>query len=240
MGNDWFEFRQFRIEQPENVFRVGTDGVLLGAWAGGESDSVRSVLDIGTGTGLIAIMMAQRFPGASVVAIEPDRASFEAAAANVAASKWSRSVEVINSSLHEYAGTCSRKFDLIVTNPPFFTGSLKNPDPVKASFRHAGELTPATILEQSRGIMAEGGLLSLILPWAEGNVMVAEAATTGLFCSRMLKVRSLSGSPFTRLVLEFASTRVTPSVKILTMGHPSHGGYTRDYIELTRQFYLNL
>jgi len=239
MGNDWFEFREFRIDQPENVFRVGTDGVLLGAWAAAEHTKVRTILDVGTGTGLIALMMAQRFPEAIITAIEPDRASFEAAKTNVAASKWHSSVKVINSSLQEFAVSCKGKFDLIVTNPPFFTGSLRNPDPVKASFRHAGELTTAAIIENSRRVMAERGILSVVLPWAEGNVMIAEAAASGLFCSGMLKVRPLHGSSFSRLLLEFTDRRVTPSVRILTMGHPSHGGYTRDYTELTSQFYLN-
>ncbi|MFO7575283.1 MAG: methyltransferase [Bacteroidales bacterium] len=239
MGNDWFEFKEFRIDQPENVFRVGTDGVLIGAWAAAKQPEVRTILDVGTGTGLIALMMAQRFPGAVIKAIEPDRPSFEAAEANVVTSKWSTSVEVINSSLQEFASGYSGKFDLIVTNPPFFTGSLKNPDPAKASFRHAGALNTSMILEHSRGIMAEGGLLSLILPWAEGNVLVAEAAATGLYCSRMVKVRPFSNSPFNRVLLEFSCERTHPSVKILTVGHPSKGGYSRDYMELTGEFYLN-
>ena len=243
MANDYFEFKHFRINQPGNVFRVGTDGVLLGAWAGAEAagGTVGSILDVGTGTGLIALMLAQRFPGASVTAIEPDKASFEAAALNVAASKWSNSVEVINSSLQEFALSCSGEFDLIVSNPPFFTGSLKNPDPVMASFRHSdsGDLTTAIILEHSRRLLAESGLLSLILPWAEGNVMIAEAATMGHYCSRMVKIRPFHNSPFNRVLLEFTSERTSPSVKILTMGHPAKGGYSRDYIELTKEFYLN-
>jgi tRNA1Val (adenine37-N6)-methyltransferase len=239
MGNDWFEFKEFRIDQPENVFRVGTDGVLLGAWAGAKNDGVKRILDVGTGTGLIALMMAQRFPDAVITAIEPDKTSYEASKANVAASKWSSSIEVINSSLQEFASGCPGRFDLIVTNPPFFAGSLKNPDPVKASFRHAGELTTSVILEHSKSIMAGGGLLSLILPWTEGNVMIAEAAASGIYCNRMLKVRPLHVAKFNRLLLEFTTKKEPPSVRILTIGHQSHGGYTRDYIELTREFYLN-
>lgn len=239
MGNDWFEFRQFRIDQPENVFRVGTDGVLLGAWAAAEHCRVGTILDVGAGTGLIALMLAQRFPGAIITAIEPDKTSYEAAKANVAASKWSSSVEVINSSLQEFAVSCGGKFDLIVTNPPFFTGSLKNPDPVKASFRHTVELTTSAILEHSKSIMAECGLLSLILPWAEGNVMIAAAAAAGLFCSRMVKIRPFHNSPFNRVLVEFSYKRTHPSVKILTTGHPAKGGYSRDYIGLTKEFYLN-
>lgn len=241
MANDWFEFKQFRITQTDGVFRVGTDGVLLGAWAGAEQavGGIRSILDVGTGTGLIALMMAQRFPEATITAIEPDKASREVAVRNVNASPWAGSIEVLNVSLEEYSAKCTSRFDLIVTNPPFFSASLINPDPHKASFRHAGTLTSAAIIENSLRIMAEGGSLSVIMPWAEGNVMVAEAASAGLFCSRMVKVRSLHTSPFSRLLLEFSTRRVSPSVRILTMGHPSHGGYTNDYVELTRDFYLN-
>ena len=239
MGNDWFEFKHFRIDQQGDVFRVGTDGVLLGAWAAADSQRVKRILDIGTGTGLLALMLAQRFPGAAITAIEPHKSSWEVAVRNVRASPWAGTIEVLNTSLEEYSAHCTSSYDLVVTNPPFFSGSLKNPDPHKSSFRHAGELTTAAMIEDSLKVMTKEGVLSVIMPWAEGNVMVAEAAAAGLFCSRMVKVRPLHSSPFSRLLLEFTTLRVPPVVRILTMGHPSHGGYTNDYVDLTRDFYLN-
>lgn len=237
MSNHWFEFRQFRIDQPAGVFRVGTDGVLLGAWAGaGRSDAV-SILDIGTGTGLIALMLAQRFPQALITAIEPDKESFEVATGNATASPWHDRITVINSSLDEYLSSGPEEYNLIVSNPPFYNHALKNPDPRKASFRHSGSLSVNDIVAAARSLLAGTGALSLVLPWAEGNVAVANAALAGLYCSRMTKVRPLAASPFNRLLLEVEREKPGCAVNILTLGHPSHGGYTRDYIELTRDFY---
>jgi tRNA1Val (adenine37-N6)-methyltransferase len=239
MGNDRFDFKQFTIRQPENVFRVGTDGVLLGAWAAtGGSDPGR-ILDIGTGTGLIALMMAQRFPQASITAIEPDRDSYQTAAANVSMSPWPVAIGVLNLTLEEFAASTRDRFDLVVANPPFFRDALKNPDPAKAGFRHAGALTTKMIIDHSGALLREDGRLCMVLPWAEGNVFIAEAALKGLYCSAMVKVRPLPHSPFNRMLLEFTKDRRVPRVKILTLGHPSKGGYTEDYMDLTREFYLS-
>lgn len=240
MGNSWFEFRQFRIEQPGGVFRVGTDGVLLGAWAGASIRSPMRLLDVGTGTGLIAIMLAQRFPDARITAIEPDPESVSVAEINAAASPWSDRIEIINESLSAFTAGKPGVYDLIVSNPPYFSESLKNPDPRKASFRHAGTLTPDGLFKASEELLSPGGALCLIMPWAEGNVAVAAAAASGLYCNRMTRIRPLSASPFNRLLLEFVRTKTGCSVNILTTGHPSHGGYTRDYTELTRDFYPGL
>ncbi len=239
MGNDRFDFKQFTIRQPENVFRVGTDGVLLGAWAAtGGSDPGR-ILDIGTGTGLIALMMAQRFPQASITAIEPDRDSYQAAAANIRMSPWPEAIVVLDLAFEEFAASAGDRFDLVVANPPFFRDALKNPDPVKAGFRHAGSLTTKMIIDHSGALLTEDGRLCMVLPWAEGNVFIAEAALKGLYCSAMVKVRPLPHSPFNRMLLEFTKERSVPRVNILTIGHPSKGGYTEDYMDLTREFYLN-
>ncbi|MBE0675098.1 MAG: methyltransferase [Bacteroidales bacterium] len=238
MGNDYFEFKQFRITQPQNVFRVGTDGVLLGAWAGSESIGVKRILDVGTGTGLLALMMAQRFPEASVTAIEPESESFRAAWQNVSDSKWKPRIEVLNLSFNDYVDTYPGKFDIIITNPPFFKSSLRNPDPVKAGFRHVDTLSFEMITSLSKKLLDDNGRLCIVLPWAEGNVFIANAVFDGFFCSRMAKVRPLLNSRFNRLLLEFTGVKCTPVVNILTLGHPSHGGYSVDYRDLTKEFYI--
>ena len=126
MSNNYFRFKQFTIYQKQSVFKVGTDGVLLGACADLTGGS--RILDVGTGTGLIAIMAAQR-SDASIVAIEPELLSFQQACENVMNCKWKNRIEVINSRLIEYSVGCTEKFSVMISNPPFFRNSLKNLDP---------------------------------------------------------------------------------------------------------------
>jgi tRNA1Val (adenine37-N6)-methyltransferase len=235
MANNYFNFRQFSINQSGTVFRVGTDGVLLGAWA--ETAGASTVLDIGTGTGLIAIMIAQREPDAVITAIEPDRDSFDTAMMNISASPWTDRIEAKNLTLKKFTESTDQKFDLIVSNPPYFTGSLRNRDEIKAGFRHSFSLPHDELVNSALHLLSENGILSLILPYAEGTLFVAEAAFAGLYCCRMTRVKPLPRSPVNRLLLEFSRTRITPSLKILTIGHPSSGGHSKDYIEIVKEFY---
>jgi tRNA1Val (adenine37-N6)-methyltransferase len=237
MGNNYFKFKQFTINQNNDVFRVGTDGVLLGAWTG--TEGVRSVLDIGTGTGLIALMLAQRIPDATIVALEPDEESFLCAEANVKKAGADGAITLKRADLISFAQENDTIFELIITNPPYFSDSLRNPDPVKAGFRHSFSLPSSEIISFAVRFLSENGRLSLILPYTEGNVFVAEAALSGLYCIRMTKVRALHNSDPNRLLLEFSRQRKPLSVKILTIGHPAHGGYTAEYKDLTKEFYLN-
>jgi tRNA1Val (adenine37-N6)-methyltransferase len=238
MANSYFKFKQFKITQSDNVFRVGTDGVLLGAWT--NTEGVSSVLDVGTGTGLIALMIAQRLPEVAIVAIEPSYESFTCASENVKNSPWGSLITLKNQSLRDYDNDNNDVFfDLIVSNPPFFENSLTNPDQEKARFRHAFSLPAEEIISFSARRLSANGRLSIILPYAEGNVFVATASFAGLYCSRMTRVRPLKSSHPNRLLLEFKRQHEQPVTKILTIGHPDHGGYTLDYVELTKEFYLN-
>ena len=189
MANNYFKFKQFTINQTPDVFRVGTDGVLLGAWAG--TEGVRSVLDIGTGTGLIALMLSHRIPEATIYALEPDDNSFICARANIEKAGKDEAIALLKTALIDFSPPGQTLFDLIVSNPPFFAGSLENPDPAKARFRHNFALPSSEIIQFAVKFLTESGRLSLVLPYAEGNVFVAEAASSGLYCTRITKVRSL-------------------------------------------------
>lgn len=237
MGNNYFKFKQFTISQTSDVFRVGTDGVLLGAWV--RTDGVRSLLDIGTGTGLIALMLSYRVPEAMIFALEPDENSFNCARANIERAGKDEVITLHKTALNDFLPPAQTLFDLIISNPPFFAESLENPDPQKARFRHNFALPSSEILNFAVKYLTANGRLVLVLPYAEGNVFVAEAASSGLYCTRMTKVRSLYESGPNRLLLEFSRHRKPVSVKILTIGHPDHGGYTAEYKEITRDFYLN-
>jgi tRNA1Val (adenine37-N6)-methyltransferase len=233
MANNYFSFKQFTIRQDKAAFKVGTDGVLLGASA--DINNVSRILDIGTGTGLVAIMLAQRCD-ADIVAIEPDHDSFIQSLENVNLCRWKERIKVENSDLQNYQP--AEKFDLIVSNPPFFSDSLKNPDPRKSYSRHNDSLTNDELLNCVSRLMAEGGRLQVIMPYIEGNIFIAEAIEYGFFCNSVLKIRPLPSSDIRGMILIFSRQRLNPTEKFLTIEHGSRHEFTEDYKNLTRDFYL--
>lgn len=234
MVNSYFRFKQFTIYQDKCVFKVGTDGVLLGASA--DISGVKTVLDIGTGTGLIALMMAQR-SDAEITAIEPDHESFSQACKNIAGSKWGERIKVINSTLQDFHPDPLR-FDLIISNPPFFTDSLRNPDQAKATARHNVLLNNEDLLKGAVRLMAEGGRLQVIMPYAEGNILIAEAQCYGLYCNNILKIKPLPTSEIRRLILTFSRDMMKPNESFLTIEKGKRHEFTEEYRNLTREFYL--
>lgn len=234
MVNSYFKFKQFTIHQDKCAFKVGTDGVLLGAWA--DVSGRKRILDIGTGTGLVALMIAQR-SDAEIIAIEPDYDSFIQAAENVRRSKWSRRIKVENTHLQDYIPDNSR-FDLIVTNPPYFIDSLKNPDPAKSKARHNDSLTHSDILKGAGRLLDKDGLLQLILPYDEGNIFIAEAQEYGFYCSNILKIRPTQSAVIRRLILGFSRKTGMPAEHFLTIEKGKRHEFTDDYISLTKDFYL--
>jgi tRNA1Val (adenine37-N6)-methyltransferase len=234
MSNTYFKFKQFTIIQDKCAFKVGTDGVLLGACT--DVTGRKKILDIGTGTGLIALMLAQRC-NAQIVAIEPDNDSFIQASENVKSSKWSDRIKVENCTIQDYI-TDGTKFDLAVTNPPYFIDSLKNPDPVKSHTRHNGTLSHPDILEAANRLLDENGILKLILPFDEGNIFIAEATGYGFFCNNIIKIRPTPSSEIRRLILGFGRKKGKPAEHFLIIEKGKRHDFTDDYVSLTKDFYL--
>jgi tRNA1Val (adenine37-N6)-methyltransferase len=234
MANSYFRFKQFTINQDKCAFKVGTDGVLLGAYAG--VTGRMKILDIGTGTGLVALMLAQRCD-AEITAIEPDYDSFIQASENIRLSKWASRIRVENCTMQNYFPD-KIKFDLIVTNPPYFVDSLKNPDPNKSNARHNDSLTHSDILTGAGRLLEEDGVLQLILPYDEGNIFIAEAQEYGFFCNSILKIRPIPSSEIRRLILGFSRKREKTSEHFLTIEKGRRHEFTEEYISLTKEFYL--
>jgi tRNA1Val (adenine37-N6)-methyltransferase len=234
MANDYFSFKQFTIFQNKSAFKVGTDGVLLGAIA--DATGAKRILDIGSGTGLISIMLAQRCD-AAITAIEPDDDSFIQTCENVNICKWHNRINVIHIRLQDFNPE-RVKFDLIVTNPPYFYDSLKNPDPRRSAARHNDSLTSDEILNSASRLLKEEGRLQLIMPYIEGNVFIAEANKYGLYCSRILKIKPLPTSDVRRLILTFSRFTEKTSESFLTIEHGKRHEFTEEYINLTKDFYL--
>jgi tRNA1Val (adenine37-N6)-methyltransferase len=234
MAGNNFRFKQFTIFQDKSAFKVGTDGVLLGAAA--NISGAGRILDIGTGTGLIALMLAQRCD-AMITAIEPDNASFIQASENIRRSNWKGRIKVINCRLQDLVPGDGR-FDLIVSNPPYFIDSLKNPEPSKSNARHNGNLTQSDILESMKDLLAEIGRLQVIMPYAEGNLFIASAAGYGLYCNDILKIKPLPTSPVKRLILSFSREKIKVTERFLVIEKGKRHDFTEDYVNLTKDFYL--
>jgi tRNA1Val (adenine37-N6)-methyltransferase len=234
MSNNQFNFKQFTINQDKSAFKVGTDGVLLGASA--DTDGVRNILDIGSGTGLISLMLAQRC-NAEITAIEPDYESFLQTCENVNRSPWSERIKVIHTNFQNLELNTGR-FDMIVTNPPFFKDSLKNPDPRKSAARHDEYLSNEEILQGTLKFMKEDGTLQLILPYVEGNIFIAKAHKYGFYCNSIIKVKPVPSAEIRRLILKFSSVQKKPSESFLTIEHGKRHEFTEEYVDLTKEFYL--
>ena len=219
-----FRFKQFYIEDNKCAMKVGTDGVLLGAWC----PKGTRILDVGTGSGLIARMLMQRYPEAEVEGIDIDEAAVEQAREN--------GVKAYCSSLQNWQGS----YDLIVSNPPYFQNSLKNPDKGREMARHTDTLSYAELIQHSARLLQEGGRLALILPAEAENEMREIAARYSLYCTRATRVYSKETKPVRRVLLSFVMTTVRNddmATDTLVL-EDEKGGRSLPYQELCRDFYL--
>jgi tRNA1Val (adenine37-N6)-methyltransferase len=236
MPNNYFDFKQFSIKQEMSAFKVGTDGVLLGACA--DLIGAGRIVDAGTGTGLIAIMVAQRCL-ADIVAVEPDKNSCLEASQNINNCKWHSRIKAENLELQEFASRSSEKFDIVISNPPYFRDSLLNPDTRKSAARHTYSLSSTDILKASGSLLNEDGNLQLILPYEEGTLFIAEAGDYGFFCNSSIKVKPNPTGKIIRLILKFERRKKAVYEKFLTIETGVRHSYSKEYKEITKDFYLN-
>lgn len=237
MGNSYFSFKRFTVHQSRSAMKVGTDGVLLGAWWQ-PSPGIRTVLDIGCGTGLIALMAAQRCPEARIDAIDIDAPSCEDAQFNFNESPWAERLHLHNLPLQQYVRGCPLRYDHILSNPPYFNNSLLSPDPSRTRARHSDSLPYGDLAEGCSLLLAPGGALSVILPTEEGRIFAETARRTGLYPVRSTQVRTRPGTPPKRILLEFRREKGPVQESLLVMEEPENGHYTEAYKALTRDFYL--
>ena len=203
--------------------KVGTDGVLLGAWAHGG----RRLLDAGTGTGVIALMLAQRFAEGQVTAIDIDEGAVRQATENVGKSPFADRVTVRQASLQEHEG----EYDAVVCNPPFFISSLKAPDEQRSIARHATTLSYAELMQAAWRLLADGGELSVVVPFDYRQRMEDEATFVGFFPSRVCAIKTVVRKPVRRFLLSFRKHPCERVLETMTMGDDY-------YQQLTKDFYL--
>jgi tRNA1Val (adenine37-N6)-methyltransferase len=235
--NKYFQFKQFKIIQEKAAMKVNTDGVLLGAWS--NIHEVGTVLDIGTGTGMIALMIAQRCD-AIITGVEIEKNAAEEAVQNVRNSKWGNRIIIQNCSFQYFAANTNDKFDLIVSNPPFFSNGIKNADPHLSMARHNHMLSFADIITGSTKLLSENGRLALILPFDQANGFVEKAKVYGLFLNRVTEVSPFPDKEPNRILMEFGKTGTFVQKAQMSVFDYSKTEYSDEFITLTRDFYLKL
>lgn len=219
--------------------KVGTDGVLLGAWATANQTS-GNLLDIGCGSGLISLMLAQRFPEATIDAIDLDEGAYIQTKENASLSAFEQRIQVFHQSLNAYAATCTKTYDLIVSNPPYFINSLKAPDLKRNLARHTDSLSVDDLIHDSAPLLKPNGKLALVLPYEQMSALETAIARENLFFQRITAVIPVVGGAPKRLLAEIGREKLTqPEVSELTIEISRHQ-YTEDYINLTKDFYLKM
>ena len=237
MSNPFFRFKQFTIYHDRCAMKVGTDGVLLGAWVA--ADNCIHILDVGTGSGLIALMLAQRNMNAEVTAIDIDQNAFLQARDNVNASPYMKRINVINTSFQQFALHPPRLFDLIVSNPPFFSRSLLPPDAGRAHARHSVSLSLDDLLQGAECCLSQDGRLALILP-AERLPELQQMSESHSFCLRRLThVVPSPGKAAGRVLAELSRSEGMLEESQLLIEESRHH-YTPQFTALVRDFYLNI
>lgn len=233
-GNSFFQFKQFVVNQQDCAMKVGTDGVLLGAWFSFPKDG--SVLDIGTGTGLVALMAAQRGAG-SVTAVEIDEKAASQAMANVADSPWKERIEVVCSDIAKY-GVEGAKFGAVVCNPPYFRDSLRSPDSVRSQARHNDTLSYEALADSVVRLLDEEGLFSLVLPSDAATAFVTIAAKRELYLCRRTNVVTKEGNVPKRVLLAFRKQQLLSFKEDELVMFDADNRETVEYIGLVKDFYL--
>lgn len=237
MPNPYFSFKQFTVYHHRCAMKVGIDGVLLGAWANAEKTS--SILDIGTGSGLIALMLAQRSQ-AQITAIDIEPNAIVQAIENTESSPWKERIAVKEVSLQDFAEQTSDKFDLIVSNPPYFINSLKNPDENRSTARHTDTLTHTDLMLNAAKLLSPDGRICLILPVNEGLECVAFAKKAGINCHKMVYVHPKPNAEAKRLLLEFGFADTEIKTTKLEIETSERHQYSDEFTALAKDYYLKL
>lgn len=235
MSNSYFQFKQFAVWHNECAMRVGTDGVLLGAWT--KVSDVKNVLDVGTGSGLIALMIAQRNMDADITGIELDKSAALQAQKNINNSPWKRRINIIYGDYKRFVA--NKKFDLIVSNPPYFSDSLKSPENERNTARHTDNLQYDDLIYKSAALLTSNGQLSIIIPTVVKDIVKEIASNCHLYLTRQTDVRTVAGAVPKRTLLNFSFNESECDRGDLTIELSRHV-YTKEYIDLTKDYYLNM
>jgi tRNA1Val (adenine37-N6)-methyltransferase len=236
VANDYFQFKQFLIKQDQCAMKVCTDSCVLGAAV--EVSGAKRILDIGAGTGLLSLMVAQRTPeDTQIEAVEIDQAAAQQAKSNIAKSPWAGRITLHAQSLQEFKQTNPAPFDVIISNPPFFQASLKSADTAKNVAKHTQTLSFTEILQFAQKYLAPTGLLHILLPPYEAKVLEREAHQLGFYTQHILWLEATLGGKLLRAIHSYTKTPAPLTQSRLPVREKDNA-YTATFQELLRQYYL--
>jgi tRNA1Val (adenine37-N6)-methyltransferase len=230
-----FRFKQFTVYQDLAAMKVGTDGVLLGAWA--NVNKAQNILDIGTGSGLIALMLAQRNKSALIDAIEINKDACQQAKYNFEISPWKQRLTAVHTSLQKYK--TNKRYDIIVSNPPFFDENVPAKNQARQTARHSDSLNLTELLNNSLRLLSVQGQIFLILPKNKETELLDIAQQKELYPQQIVDVKGTKTSPVKRILVALSKQELTCKHSELIIEISRHH-YTAEYIRLTKEYYLKM
>ena len=236
--NKPFQFKQFTISQDKCAMKIGTDGVLLGAWTSVDNNPF-SILDIGSGTGVLSLMLAQRSLAQQIEAIEIDDDAYEQCSENFENSPWNDRLFCYHASLLEFVEEVDDEFDLIICNPPFYSEDYKTDNKSRDLARFNDAMPFEHLIYAVVNLLAEHGIFSVVIPFKEEEKFIELASKVGLFVNRSLHVKGHPDSETKRILIEFSFRETDIETSELIIETSRHQ-YTEDYINLTKDFYLKM
>jgi len=236
--NKPFKFKQFTIHQDKCAMKIGTDGVLLGAWTSIEN-TPNSILDIGTGTGIIALQLAQRSDAIIIDAIEIDDSAYEQAVENFENSDWGDRLFCYHASLQEFSQEIDEKYNLIISNPPFYNDKFETDNISRNRARFTSSLSFKNLLSFVSKLLSENGTFSVIIPFKEEQNFIDLAKKNNLFLNRICRVKGNKFSEIKRSLIALSFLRSKTKIEELTIEIERHQ-YTNEYVNLVKGFYLKM
>ena len=234
-----FQFKQFSVEQDRCAMKIGTDGVLLGAWSP-IPDNVFSVLDVGAGTGIIALMLAQRTNAEQIDALEIDEEAYEQAVENFENSPWGDRLFCFHAGLDEFMEEPEDEYDLIISNPPFYTEDYKTENEQRDLARFSDAMPFEDLVEAADLLLSQNGIFSVIIPYKEEEKFIALAKDFDLFPVKITRVKGTPATEMKRSLLAFSRNHLEDFPVDELVIETSRHIYTEEYIALTKDFYLKM
>ena len=235
---DTFCFKKFKIDQERCAMKIGTDSVLLGAWTNVDFEP-QSILDIGAGTGVLSLMLAQRCDAPTIDALEIDENAYEQCVDNFEASPWDDRLYCYHAGLDEFVDEVDEVYDLIISNPPFYSETVSSGDTSRDLARQNDTLPFTELVESVSKLLSDDGRFSVIIPFKETEEFINLANAEALYALRICHIRGHKDAPFKRSLIEFSRTKADTKVEVLIIEKERHM-YTNEYIALTKDFYLKM
>jgi tRNA1Val (adenine37-N6)-methyltransferase len=234
-----FQFKHFSVNQDQTAMKIGTDGVLLGAWTPIENNP-KSVLDIGTGTGIIALMLAQRSTAEQIDALEIDESAYEQAVENFENSPWGDRLFCFHAGLDEFVDDPEDEYDLIVSNPPFFSEDYRSANEQRDLARFQEAMPFEELVEAADLLLSENGIFSVIIPFNQEDRFIELCAEVELFPIKVTRVKGAQNTKIVRSLLAFKRYELSVLTADELVIEISRHEYTPEYISLTKDFYLKM